>query len=126
MSLSLIARSCVAFEIAESGLLLVRIACASVQFGHVEWSGVGRDSFFLPRREDVYSLDKGWEPLDEGKSFAAVAIGDDAAEGVDGALVEAKVGPGDKPAELDEDPGRLVAQKTEYVGDTDLQGGNQA
>lgn len=74
----------------------------------------------------MYSLDKGWEPLDEGKGFAAVAIGDDAAEGVDGALVEAEVGPGDEPAELDEDPGGLVAQKTEYVGDADLQGGTKA
>jgi len=62
-----------------------------------------------------YSLDERGEPLYEGKRLAAVAIGDDAAEGVDGALVEAEVGPGDEPAELDEDPGRLEAQDTEYV-----------
>jgi len=71
--------------------------------------------FFFPSVGLVYSLDKGREPLDEGKGLAAVAIGDDAAKGVDGALVEAEVGPGDKPAKLDENPGGLVAQDTEHV-----------
>jgi hypothetical protein len=92
-------------------------------FGHLVEGG--RDSFL----SDVcVLLDKGREPLDEGKRLAAVAIGDDAAEWVDGALVEAEVGPGDEPAELDEDPGGLVAEDTEYVGDADLEaetGGNE-
>lgn len=72
-----------------------------------------RDSFRLVAF--VYSLDKGREPLDEGKRLAAVTIGDEAAEWVNGTLVEAEVDPGDKPTELDEDPRGLVAQDTEYV-----------
>lgn len=106
------ARSCVTFEIAESGLLIVHIARGSVIFSHLEGQG-GQNSFRLVAF--VYSLDKGWEPLDEGKRLAAVTIGDEAAEWVDGALVEAEVDPGDEPTELDEDPRRLEAQDAEYV-----------
>ena len=106
------ARSCVTFEIAESGLLIVHIARGSVIFNHLVGQG-GQNSFRLVAF--VYSLDKGWEPLDEGKRLAAVAICDDAAEWVDSALVEAEVGPGDEPTELDEDPRRLKAQDAEYV-----------
>jgi len=60
----------------------------------------------------VYSLDKMREPLYKGKRLAAVTIGDEAAEWVGGALVEAEVGPGDEPTKLDEDPGGLEAEDT--------------
>jgi hypothetical protein len=69
----------------------------------------------------MHSLDKGREPLDKGERLTAVAICDDAAEGVGSALVEAEVGPGDEPTELNEDPGRLETQDTEYVRDADLE-----
>jgi hypothetical protein len=59
--------------------------------------------------------------LDKGKRLAAVAVGNGTAKWVDVALVEAEVGPGDEPAELDEDPGGLVAEDTEYVGNADLE-----
>lgn len=75
----------------------------------------GRNSFLLASLAFVYSLDKGREPLYEGKRLAAVTIGDEAAEWVDGALVEAEVDPGDEPTELDKDPRGLEAQDTEYV-----------
>src|SRR5258706_3016223 len=112
MSLSLIARSCVAFEIAERGLLIVQVARGSVIQSFSVGQG-GRDSFRLVAF--AYSLDKGREPLDEGKRLAAVSIGDEAAEWVHGTLVETEVDPGAKPTELAAEPRGLEAQDTEYV-----------
>lgn len=98
----------------------VRVGRGSVTFGNLKSQKVCVNGILFPFVAFVYSLNKGRKPLYKCKRLAAVTIGNEAAEWVYCALVEAEVGPGNEPSELDEDPRGLVTENTEYVRDGDL------